>query len=640
MARRLFPLLLVTSLCCADGASDLAGQPEFSPVALDFGTVAVQTERTLTVQVINRGPTPLEFTNAEVRDDPRGLWRVLRISPQVAPGATGTVDVAYRACPEAWTAGSVNPAFDLTDCLGREEVGSLLLTTAKTTYTLPLSGAPGLAPIAELYCPREVGPDGCPGPIERNAPCSSVHFGYIGLGLSCDAEIEVVNRRRDGARTGDLLVQGTSLRLLGPDDDGPVDGESLGFAFITEAGQPLNASAAQPLTVAIPEGEDEGRVRMKLRFTNQVEGLLAGDHTQGLGLRLHTNSSDAQELRASVYATGVVPEVSLGPVSGQLRVVPAPGQSEVVRLWVRNFGPGIATVDRVRLSPAHPELSIQGTTTNVQIPEGERLEFELVYTRTSTETARSDLIVDLGGPLTDPLILRINLEQGADQCHIEPALLDFGATQGGELNGAITVRSQGPTGCTISDLDIRRPLAGPDGEFTVELPQCQSLPCDPQITLCTHTTADCPLSEMQIPLRYRNQDHSIQDLAELHMTTSQRDAPQRVVVLQAADEPCVPPTPIITLQTTRPCAGQPVVLDGLQSSAGGRAGSAAAIVDYRWQLAFSQKPGEFMPPNAAQTSITPESGGLLSVSLSVTNSCGQTSQTPAQEQILVQNECP
>lgn len=636
--RRLFPLLLFASACADSGAS-LNAQAQYSPSVLDFGVVAVDQERTLRVTISNPGMEVLKIEDAALVEDLGGAFRILSINPVVMPGGTGTLTVAYRPCPQAWLGTAVNPAFSLDQCPTEPQAGTLLVSTGVGRDPLTLRGTPGLAPIAELYCPREIGPDGCPGPVDRNQPCASLSFGIIGLGLSCEAEIEVVNRGRPGGRTGDLLVQDALLRVQDPMTGEPIDGVSAGFELMTQDGLPLQPSAREPWVIPIAEGEEEGRRSFKVRYTTLREGLLVGDHNLGLGLRLLTNSPEAPALRASVYASGVLPQVTLEPFSERVNVLPPVGQSETVRMWVYNAGPGTAVVERVRLFPAHPELSVRGEVVAVQVLEGERAEFELSYARTSTTVARARLLVDMGRPLATPLALEVNPGQGTDRCVVEPLVVDFGATQGGELTAEVTVRSEGSRACTISQLDLRRPVGGATGEFVIDLPQCSQLPCDPQIVLCAADAPDCTNSEAQIPLRYRNQDDSRQDLGELHLQTSQFDAPERVVVLQSADDPCLPPTPVFTVQTLVPCAGQPVIFDASQSLAGGRAGGTASIVDYAWSLGFTQDPVEFVPPNAAITQIIVDGNELLIVNLSVTNSCGRRSTTAATETVVVASQC-
>lgn len=637
--RRLLPLL-VWATACSDPSAGLSPQIQYSPSQLDFGTVAVNEQRTLRVQMSYSGQGPVQVQDAIVAEDRDSAWQVLSISPVLRTGVQSVLTMVYRPCPAAWVGATVNPSFDLTQCPTQPQTGTVLITTDLGSDALSVRGAPGLAPIAELYCPSEIGTDGCPGPIDRNQPCTRLNYGIIGLGLSCEAELEIINRRRGSVRTGDLLVQSALLTVGNPVSGDTLQGTGAGFEVLTPDAQPLHPSAANPVIISIPDGEDEARFPFKIRYTTRLQGLMIGDRDLARGLKIGTNSPEAPVLRASVYATGVLPQVRLEPFAERVELSPPVGQSEVVRMRIRNLGPGTANVERIRLSPEHPELKIQGTAANLRILEAEQAEFELVYTRNSTSTARAQLLVDLKSPLPTPLLIDVNPDLGSDRCIIEPALLNFGTTQGGEGSAEVTVRAEGPYPCTISELDIQRRGGGPEAEFRIDLPHCQTLPCNPQITLCGPDTADCSTSEMQLPLRYLNQDNSLQDLAELHLLTSQRDARQRVVVLEAADDPCLPPTPVFTVLTSTPCAGQPIELDASQSLAGGRPSSPAGIVGYDWSLGFTPGEADFVPPNTARTQITPESGGLVIIDLDVTNSCGASSEAPTSQQVIVASSCP
>lgn len=272
----LAPLLLAA---CSEQTGFLPGKASFSPSALDFGVVSVTDARTLSFELINQGQTAYVLADIQVVDDPRGVWSVA-VQPELraglGPGDRSRIDVTYRPCPEAWLGHQLDPNYDLARCPSAPDAADLVVTGGEGSAWLPITGTPGLPPVVELLCPRTVGADGCPGELYDAAPCTSLRFGTIGLGKSCEAEIEVVSRSRDGARTADLLLQDALLRVRALGTDTPYTGAEAGFELLDEAGQAIAPTADAPIVVSIPEGAAEGRLRMKVRYTTALDGVLAG----------------------------------------------------------------------------------------------------------------------------------------------------------------------------------------------------------------------------------------------------------------------------------------------------------------------------------------------------------------------------
>lgn len=644
MLRRLAPAALLLAIACSDDPGFAPASARYSPEVLDFGVVSVAGERTLTFEVTNSGQVAYRIVDAAVPEDPRGLFRVEvpdSLRDGLAPGATAELAVTYRACPEAWQGDAPDPGFALEQCPTEVAAADLVITDESEGRRLPLTGAPGLPPRAELYCPRAIDADGCPMSLDETVRCTSLRFGSIGLGKTCEATIEVVNRRRAGAQTADLLVQDALLRVRTIEDPQMYDGLDAGFELLDVDGQPVDPSAEAPLVVAIPTGADEGRLRLRVRYTSRLGGVLAGDLGQGAGLRLATNSPEG-ELAASLYAVGLIPSIRFSlenDRAGPAQLQPEVGETARASFTLFNEGPGHATIAGVRLDPAAPELSIVPELAGEPLREGERRSFELVYARTEAELVRGWIHPEMVAPVEDPIPMQLNPEQTTDACEVTPGVLDFGATAGGELTASVRVRALATgTGCTISQLDVSAPNPTSASEFTVDLPGCSNLPCDPGITLCSPNTPGCTTSETQIPLRYRNRDVSTSDLAELYVTTSQRDDPTRIVVLQAMDDPCVPPTPVITAPGDDVCVGEPLTVDAAASLPGGRANPPGQIVSWEWALSFGTG-SEFIPPDAETTTFTPLAVGPIFVTLSVTNDCGERSASP-DTLMLLAGDCP
>ena len=165
-----------------------------------------------------------------------------------------------------------------------------------------------------------------------------------------------------------------------------------------------------------------------------------------------------------------------------------------------------------------------------------------------------------------------------------------------------------------------------------------SNPCDPGISLCPPTNPACMNSSTQLCFIYDNNDISTTDRVNLLIRSNDPVSPEVRVVLDATDVPCFFPTPIITVETDRPCVGNPVRLSASGSAPGGDASGMTTISSYNWRFLFAQPPNPaFMPADQADTLFIPERGGVYIIALDLVNSCGAMSQPAGQETINVQD---
>lgn len=631
--RHLAPWLLL--LGCTESSQSLPNfGAEYSPDMLDFGVVAVAGQRSLLLDVHNVGGQPYVLTGVRVLDDPRGKWQVQlpdALQDGLLPGARAQIEVTYRPCPEAWMQGTLDPAYDLAGCPTSADAGQLLIEASVNSGQVALLGSPGLPAQAELFCARTVGADGCPGPIETAAPCTALLFERIGLAKSCDVELEIVNRRQGGGVTADLLVEDISVKLRELQSGLPFEGAR--FEILSADGDPVSPSDTQPLVVSIAAGEDSGRLRLILRYTTLDEGVFSGDPSLGDGLRIKTSAEVNATLFAGIYGQAELPTISLSYSLPRGFFSTPIGQAARARFMVRNSGPGHAVFESVNIGGL--EYSLETALSPGPLRESEELAFNVVYTPTDPARPNLSLNVQMQAPVVGPNY-NVIINRGPI-CEITPAMLEMGTTSGGELTGAVRVRSLWAP-CIIDHLEFVEQTPGAAPEFSIDLPGCENLPCDPGIVLCAEDDPACSDSEIEIPIRYRNQDSTQIDIAQLELHTSEAGG-ARSVQVTAHDSACLPPTPIINVSTARPCAGQPIRMDASQSLPGGPIGQ-ATIVDWQWTIGFSQEQPEFMPPNAEFTALTVPNVGLMIINLQVTNSCGATSISPASEQFAVSGTCP
>lgn len=136
---------------------------------------------------------------------------------------------------------------------------------------------------------------------------------------------------------------------------------------------------------------------------------------------------------------------------------------------------------------------------------------------------------------------------------------------------------------------------------------------------------------------YNNNDSSTTDLAELHIESNDPLNDDHILVLSAQDVPCFFPTPIITVDSNELKVGTEILVNARSSDAGGVPGSMGTLVDYQWAWLFTPgAPPTFTSQGTSGTSFTPTRHGSHVLGLTVTNSCGSSSQTPASENITIQ----
>jgi hypothetical protein len=174
--------------------------------------------------------------------------------------------------------------------------------------------------------------------------------------------------------------------------------------------------------------------------------------------------------------------------------------------------------------------------------------------------------------------------------------------------------------------------------------ECNGTPqaCDLSLSLCPPSSPTCSgtMSQTTFHIAYQNHDISETDYAELHVHSNDPTDPDHIVVLEAHDQPCFPPNPVINVMTQRPCKGQPVMIDGSMSQANGVLGAMTTVTGYNWSFNFTPQPTPTInPTNTVSTTFTPQTSGFYILLLDVTNSCGAMSQNSATETISVAETC-
>lgn len=648
--------------CNCDTAEEFVPAALYEPGVLDFGQVSVAGEKTLNIEVRSTGSAGLQVVDALV-DGASDKFRVViaeDLLTGVPPSGTSSIAVTYRPCPMAWDGNQLKDGFDYNECSGAPDANDLSITdnTPAGSARIPISGQPVQPPTITVYCPAGSAAMTCNEDMPQMRECNGISFGQVNGGETpCDLVIEVENNWRvdgDGnaKQVGALEISRVELLVREVNTGLNYTAEEAGFEILDAAGAIYAPSNEAPFVVKIPDGENKSSESFKLRFRGTESGTFRGEAAQMTGLRLTTNDPDNPTFVVPLTAIGSSPDLTIlrdniinyGPVEQ--------GLTKTSTRTLNNFGDATLTIDGMRIESGNSEFvftTSKGTNFPITLTPNEQMVVSISYTPGDTGTDIEKLIIDSNDP-EEPTPDFIELRGGAvPTIVVEPAdVLVFQLppqprpTPEEPRTECLTVSNTGFGELIIDRLE----MSGPDGaldhasvdDFTVDgIPACSGTnPCDPGINLCPPTDPGCMSSSMQLCFTYANNDISTTDLIAVSLRTNDPANPDYRVVLDAKDDPCFFPTPVVTVETTRPCVGQPVRVNATASSPGGVQGGMTSITKYEWDFGFAQPPTPiFMPDDAESTLFIPERGGLYIINLNLENSCGARSQAPAQEQLIV-----
>jgi hypothetical protein len=655
---RLFLALLAASAltrCSCEEETDFTPGATFTPTDVDFGPVSVASEKTVVVRVRSDGGGAYKIAAAVLEADQEKFRFRLdpALSEGLALGRTATIAVTYRPCPAAWDGDVLRRDFDFDGCPTGPEAGDLKITdnSREQSRTLGLSGQPVQPPVATLFC-ASGGSRACntdPGPNDLRE-CNGISFGTVAFDdPPCDQTFEIRNTLRRDRPVGDLVIERFEVKVREINDDVTVDGAQAGFELLDAEGRPLAVDAANPFVVSIPVGGTVGARRFKLRFKGSRVGTWRGEARDETGLRLFTSDPDKRVLSAPLTAIGSAPEIELFPPFVDFGPVEQ-GRSRTATVTLSNVGDAALRISDMRIAGGNPEFTFrtQDNRTNFELASNASVQVFATYTPRDTGVDQDDLATSSNDP--DEPVARLQLRGGAvPRLVVDPSdtlIFPLSDPPPPEREETIVISNAGFGDLDVSQLDIVGPEDRRDhpsvDDFTIVMPgRCSSLPCDPGFDLCPPSNPGCTSSEARIVVRYRNNDISTTDLATLVINSNDPADPVHRVVLNATDQPCLFPTPIITVETPRPCVGQPVRVTASASNPGGPVGMVATLTSFQWAWLFT--PGQapaFTPMDAETVSFTPTRDGVHTLGLNVTNSCGARSQSTARETLNISATCP
>lgn len=627
----------------------------FSPESLEFGPVSVASEKTIVLRIRSDGQAAYKITAANLSTPDERKFRIEAdpvLTEGLRPGSTATVAVTYRPCPDAWNGNALREGFNYDGCSGAPDSGDWLVTdnTRAESRRISISGQPVQPPVVSVLCPS--GMQAC-GVEEPNLiECNGLSFGTVAADdQPCDIVVEVRNTWRRDKPVGDLVVERMEVKVQRLGEGITVDGAEAGFELLTMEGQPLAVDPGRPFLVPIEAGRMQGAQRFKLRFKGERTGLWRGQRPD-TGLRLFTSDPDNRIVTAPITAIGSAPEINAYPGSIDFGPVEV-NTTRTSTVRISNEGDSVLRISDIRVQSGNPELVVVtsrgGNNPEIQPTPSDAIQVYVRYTPRDSGTDQEILAISSNDPRNP--VLRIPIRGGAvpiiDVDPSDTLVFPLTSPPPPSREEELVVSNVGFGDLVITRLNILGPGDDPshpsvDDFHIVEPAGCTSLPCSPNLTLCPPGGAGCSTSETRIVIRYENNDISTTDLATLVISSNDTSNPEIRVVLSAADEPCLFPTPIITVTTPRPCVGEEVHVNATSSNGGGPIGSPATLTGYAWSWGFAPGPMPWpaiTPADGESGVFVPTTSGVHFLSLHVTNSCGSRSQAAAREMINVAAVC-
>lgn len=643
---------------------------KYTPEAvLDFGDVAVTSEKTLDIVVLNEGSAGLFIIAATVAQNP-DKWR-LKFEPELdptmtvglTPARTASISVTYRPCPEAWETRTVGgqtvelpkEGFDYSTCMtGAVESTDLTVVEKDTvdgSQRITLSGRPVQSPNATVFCQN--GGANCNATDPQVTQCVAMNFGPVTAGdTPCGMVVEVRNTLRMGNAVGDLEIEGMGITVQNVDDEITVDGAEAGFTIHTLDGADLAPNPDNPFVVKIPQGQEDGRARFLIKFSGIGSGTWDGRLTRDMtGVRLYTNDPDNPVLTFGITGQGAAPDIDWQPSYMAFGPVPQ-GGSKTLTATITNSGDSDLRITSLGFAvdqsmQKFSYTTSRGSTFPITLGTGAPANRMFVYVTYSPVVSGqdSDKLVIIHNDAKENNRTEINITGGA----IPILRVDPPDTLVFPIGDPMRRQDLLLSNVGYGDLNIlRMTITGPQGDTAhpsaddFRFADGCANPCERQVTLCfpNATNPPCASNQTAVPIEYINNDISTIDFAELHIETTDPANPEYTVVLSAEDNPCFFPIPMITYDPPNPCKNQPVTVSAVSSDPGGPINGSAMIVAYNWEWLFAPASlPPFNPPNGATTTFIPPDGGTYVLGLRITNDCGSTSPTPATETINVADTC-
>lgn len=695
------PVAVVALALGAAAGCNCEDPPKFTPSAaynpdkvLDFGKVAVSSEKTLKIKVTSSGRAGLRIKSTKIENSAdASKWQVALpdvFTTGLAPGRTSSITVSYRPCPDAWVPGPndangrptrttrLKDNFDYNSCSAVNDSADLVTVedgTRSGGQRIQLAGQPVQPPVAEVTCQNGV--VACNQNNPTTIRCVGMTFGTVAaVQVPCDMVVEVTNRWRRDKPSGDLQVQRVEITVQDINENVTRNGEDVGFSIRDMMGNPLQIDNDHPFVVHIPDDRMVGSQRFKIRFAGLRTGTWFGSETFGMtGVRLYTTDPDrnvkdeqnrpvagrpsgpiAGLIKFNVSGTGSAPDIQVFPTSLNFGPVEQ-GRTKMLDTTITNAGDADLSItslgffDDMSMSKFRWSVATGRNPPTVLRPN-ERLPVQVSYTPPVAGQDADRLVIGNNDPKTMGKVYVAITGGAVPKLRVAPSdMMYFPLVDAPPpippRTEPLVLSNVGYGDLKISSLEIRGPGGDPMHPSVLDfsIMECMGMPapataqsCDPMLTLCPPSNPACTTSARTFHIVYKNLSIFEREFVELHIRSNDPADLDHVVVLEARDIPCLFPNPVIRVDTARPCRGQPVTVTGRASTPGPTMG--ATVTRYEWSWLFSPSPiPDFMPPEGIQVTFTPQTSGIYLLGLDVTNSCGARSQNPQSETLNVAEVC-
>lgn len=669
--------------CACEEEADFTPAATYTPDrVLDFGNVAANSEKTQYISVLSAGRARLTILAANIQGaNDAAKWRV-SVAPELieglTPGRTSSIAVTYRPCPAAWeTIATTDPVsgqptsidrlregFDYDACTGGADSAELVTVEDGTRTggaTIVLSGQPVQPPVASVACQN--GAPMCNADTPNISQCVAMVFGSVNSGdTPCDLVVEVQNKLREDKTVGELVIERVEISVRDLQTDELKTGSEVGFTLLDLDGSPLVIDPSSPLVVAAPgansscSNEPAGTCasrQFKIRFTGEAFGVWRGDATMDTGVRLYTSDPDQPVVKFNINGSGSAPDIECFP--SQLNFGPVEQNStKTATVACSNAGDSELVLSSIGFMTDTTGQRFtwdtdRGKTLPIRMPTNDRLNLYVSYTPRVAGQDSDTLLIGNNDAKTMNRV-EIPISGGAvPRIRVDPSdTLVFASPEPPPAPprlGTILVSNVGFGDLSLLRLEITGPSNDPTHPSAddFQIVECNNQnPCTRTDMLCPPSLATCApaASQTQFTISYQNNDISTTDLAELHIRSNDPSDMEHTVVLSAQDMPCFFGTPVISVNTPRPCVGMPVEVSGELSQPGGT--GSTTITQYDWSWFFTPAAAPTFAPNgtaAAVSSFTPTESGTYILGLDVLNDCGARSQAPATETINVSDTC-
>jgi|GEM_PF-5684302 len=502
-------LILAASVfaCGQPDGSQSNRQIVLEPSFINFEAVSIRGQRAVELSITPQGDD-FDITNISTTS---GKFRFLvpeNVRRGLGNGETGSIQVLYRPCPEAWDENGLIEDFDFSKCNRREDEGRIRIVDAKYGWAgeVALLGKPSDPGALQVTC--EIVDQNClAAQVESSPNCSALDFGSLNMGESCEIDIRFENTA--GIDAASVSIQSLQLWVAGDETGERIAGDAVG----------IEGFQNQKFEIAPGQGHS-----VTLTFTPNATGAWETTADENLGLHIFTESSATKPAwRIDVHAASVAPQVEIYPSSLKWQKSTV-GLRSAAMVTVSNSGNAELALKRLYSADANAHLEVPELG-SVTVAPGESHTFEVIYLG-SEDIFTTEILIETSDPNQPIFAIPVSIEPTPKLC-LEPGrMLEID----GEV-GDIRLTNCGDGVLTISDLKLEHSDASSAhnsiDDFLIE--GCPQNNCQPDLRLCSSHNPGCAVSSIVFHIVYENLDNSPFDIVDFVVTTNDENEPEQRV---------------------------------------------------------------------------------------------------------------